>query len=67
MLVIAPLSANTMAKIVGGFADGILTSVVRAWDAWGELDSDVALPFGETAVANGSGRRRQKKRIIVAP
>ncbi|ORY68947.1 flavo protein [Pseudomassariella vexata] len=40
LLVIAPLSANTMAKIVGGMADGILTSVVRAWDARGELDSD---------------------------
>ncbi|KAI0885801.1 flavoprotein [Annulohypoxylon maeteangense] len=53
LLVIAPLSANTMAKIVGGFADGILTSVVRAWDAWGELDSD-------------TGRKR-KKHIIVAP
>ncbi|KAH6656124.1 halotolerance protein [Truncatella angustata] len=43
MLVIAPLSANTMAKIVGGMADGIITSVVRAWDARGELDSDVAM------------------------
>ncbi|OTB01192.1 hypothetical protein M426DRAFT_323702 [Hypoxylon sp. CI-4A] len=68
LLVIAPLSANTMAKIVGGFADGILTSVVRAWDAWGELDSDVAAPDGESSVADGTRRRRQKKKhIIVAP
>ncbi|KAI1370460.1 flavoprotein [Hypoxylon crocopeplum] len=67
LLVIAPLSANTMAKIVGGFADGILTSVVRAWDAWGELDSNVAAPTSEQAYANGSRRRKQKKRIIVAP
>ncbi|KAI2473123.1 flavoprotein [Annulohypoxylon bovei var. microspora] len=63
LLVIAPLSANTMAKIVGGFADGILTSVVRAWDAWGELDSDIEAPGG----LNGSKGRRQKKHIIVAP
>ncbi|RYP16036.1 hypothetical protein DL765_005352 [Monosporascus sp. GIB2] len=40
ILVIAPLSANTLAKIVNGMADSILTSVVRAWDARGELDSD---------------------------
>ena len=38
LLVIAPLSANTMARIVNGFADNLLTSVVRAWDPWGELD-----------------------------
>ncbi|KAI1211601.1 flavoprotein [Annulohypoxylon truncatum] len=68
LLVIAPLSANTMAKIVGGFADGILTSVVRAWDAWGELDSDLAAADGSQALANGaSGERKQKKHIIVAP
>ncbi|RYP20321.1 hypothetical protein DL765_002884 [Monosporascus sp. GIB2] len=40
ILVIAPLSANTLAKVVNGMADSILTSVVRAWDARGELDSD---------------------------
>ncbi|KAI1808848.1 flavoprotein [Daldinia bambusicola] len=68
LLVIAPLSANTMAKIVGGFADGILTSVVRAWDAWGELDSDLVLTNGDQPLLNGNRRRRQKKkRIIVAP
>ncbi|KAI0595437.1 flavoprotein [Biscogniauxia sp. FL1348] len=57
-LVIAPLSANTMAKIAGGLADGLLTSVVRAWDAWGELDVD-----GEAS----DQKRRKRKRIIVAP
>lgn len=31
-LVIAPLTANTLAKIVHGFCDNLLTSVVRAWD-----------------------------------
>jgi len=38
ILVIAPLSANTMAKIVGGFSDNLLTSVVRAWDTTGEIE-----------------------------
>ncbi|KAI0873735.1 putative flavoprotein [Hypoxylon argillaceum] len=60
--VIAPLSANTMAKIVGGFADSLLTSVVRAWDTWGELD---AAQEGTGGV--GTNRRLKKRRIIVAP
>lgn len=32
VLVIAPLSANTLAKLSGGLCDNLLTSVVRAWD-----------------------------------
>ncbi|KAL5227339.1 hypothetical protein ABZP36_015604 [Zizania latifolia] len=31
-MVIAPLSANTLAKITGGLCDNLLTCVVRAWD-----------------------------------
>lgn len=31
MLVIAPLTANTLAKIANGQADNLLTSIVRAW------------------------------------
>lgn len=31
-MVIAPLSANSMAKVVGGLCDNLLLSVVRAWD-----------------------------------
>lgn len=36
VMVIAPLSANTMGKIVHGLCDNLLTSVVRAWD-WKKL------------------------------
>lgn len=32
ILLIAPLTANTLAKIANGFADNLLTSIVRAWD-----------------------------------
>lgn len=32
IMVIAPLSANTLAKIAGGLCDNLLTSIVRAWD-----------------------------------
>jgi len=57
ILVIAPLSANTLAKITGGFSDNLLTSVVRAWDTTGELEDST----------EGAGQVRGKKRIIVAP
>jgi phosphopantothenoylcysteine decarboxylase len=33
LLVIAPLSANTLAKIANGLCDNLLTCVVRAWDS----------------------------------
>jgi len=32
IMVIAPTSANTLAKLAGGMCDGLLTSVARAWD-----------------------------------
>ncbi|SAL99925.1 hypothetical protein [Absidia glauca] len=32
IMVIAPLDANTLAKIAGGLCDNLLTSVLRAWD-----------------------------------
>ncbi len=56
ILVIAPLSANMLAKIVGGIADGLLASVVRAWDTTGLIDG----------VNVGMGGVR-KKTILVAP
>lgn len=38
VLVVAPLSADTMAKIVNGLCDNLLTSVIRAWDVAGAID-----------------------------
>ena len=34
ILVIAPLSANTLAKMANGLSDNLLTSVIRAWPDW---------------------------------
>ncbi|MCO5575319.1 hypothetical protein L7F22_029119 [Adiantum nelumboides] len=31
-MVIAPLSANTLAKVAGGLCDNLLTCIIRAWD-----------------------------------
>lgn len=38
LLLIAPLSANTMAKMTMGISDNLLLSVVRAWDTTGTVD-----------------------------
>ncbi|KAH8428884.1 putative flavoprotein [Aspergillus melleus] len=39
LLLVAPLSANTMAKMTMGFSDNLLLSVLRAWDTTGAVDS----------------------------
>ncbi len=41
ILVIAPLSANSMAKMTMGFSDNLLLSVIRAWDTGGEIEGDL--------------------------
>ncbi|KIV78919.1 hypothetical protein, variant [Exophiala sideris] len=38
VMLVAPLSANTLAKMVNGISDGLLLSVVRAWDTTGLVD-----------------------------
>lgn len=38
VLVIAPLSANTLAKMAHGMCDNLLTSVCLAWDVTGTVD-----------------------------
>ncbi|XP_015966773.1 phosphopantothenoylcysteine decarboxylase-like [Arachis duranensis] len=32
VMVVAPISANTIAKIVGGLCDNLLTTIIRVWD-----------------------------------
>jgi phosphopantothenoylcysteine decarboxylase len=38
VMVLAPLSANTLAKMVTGISDSLLLSVIRAWDTTGLVD-----------------------------
>lgn len=51
LMVIAPLSANSLAKMVAGMSDSLVLSVVRAWDTTGMVDRP------------GESRRK----IVVAP
>ncbi|KAK2068553.1 hypothetical protein P8C59_003186 [Phyllachora maydis] len=54
ILVVAPLSANTLAKIVNGLSDNLLLSCVRAWDTEGSIDGQrkriVVCPAMNTAM-----------------
>lgn len=52
ILLVAPLSANTMAKMTMGIADNLLLSVMRAWDTTGLVDV---------------GLKARKPMIFVAP
>lgn len=61
LMVIAPLSANALAKISSGFSDNLMYSVARAWDTTGLIDASrpgIALPYGAD---------RDRKGIMVAP
>lgn len=51
LLVVAPMSANLLAKITNGICDDLLTCVIRAWDVQGKSQ----------ALANGQSS------ILVAP
>ena len=64
ILVIAPLSANSMAKMTAGLADTLLLSVVRAWDTTGEIDGSrrkriLIAPAMNTAMWRHPVTRRQ--------
>lgn len=65
MMLIAPLSANMLAKITNGMAEGLLASVVRAWDTQG-LDPPRDVDVEESPDGCVLGKKL-KKRILVAP
>ena len=62
MLVVAPLSANTLAKMSMGLTDNLLSSVIRAWETAGGIVDGV---WNDAGVLIGG--RRVQKRIIIAP
>lgn len=67
ILVIAPLSANTMAKMSNGISDNLLLSVVRAWDTTGMIDMRrkkiMIAPAMNTAMWRHPITRKQLKTI----
>lgn len=64
LLVVAPLSANSLAKMAAGLSDNLLLSVMRAWDVSGLLDPEHVVP---RPLSDGFPVPKLKKRIIVAP
>jgi phosphopantothenoylcysteine decarboxylase len=67
IMLVAPLSADMLAKITQGWSDNLLLSVVRAWDTQGALDPVRELPSLETHEASAGDATRRKKHILVAP
>lgn len=61
LMLIAPLSANSMAKMVAGMADTLVLSAVRAWDTTGIID--VQRPGLPLTLRTAEG----KKPLLVAP
>ncbi|KAK5163731.1 uncharacterized protein LTR77_010404 [Saxophila tyrrhenica] len=62
LMVIAPLSANSLAKLALGFSDNMVSSVARAWDTTGLIDG---LREGVQLAPTENGEA--KKVIMVAP
>jgi phosphopantothenoylcysteine decarboxylase len=67
IMVVAPLSANSLAKISQGWSDNLLLSVIRAWDTTGELDPIRDISSLDHPRAEGGEGVRRTKRIVVAP
>lgn len=67
IMVIAPLSANEMAKITQGWSDNLLLSVVRAWDMTGLIDPVREIPGVKWPEEEGWKGGPRRKRILVAP
>jgi len=68
LMLIAPLSANTLASMAAGLCNGLGMSVVRAWDttdSMGDRGGGMGEAVGGGTVARRAGGRR--KMILVAP
>lgn len=76
LMVVAPLSANALAKVSSGFSDNLIMSVIRAWDCSGLIDGrrpGVEFPYEmqmsreELEALPERFRGGRKKGIMVAP
>jgi phosphopantothenoylcysteine decarboxylase len=77
LMVVAPCSADALAKIVGGMADSLVLSVIRAWDTTGLIDTPRIVSTGVAAGDAAAGpdgvenesvpMQTKKKLILIAP
>ena len=67
IMLIAPLSANELAKLTQGWSDNLLLSVVRAWDTTGVIDPVRDIPGVKWQKEEAWEDGIRKKRILVAP
>jgi phosphopantothenoylcysteine decarboxylase len=63
LLVVAPLSAHTLAKFAGGLCDDTLSCVFRAW-WWPQPTHSATTPAAATGF---SGSSRRIKPVVLAP
>ncbi|KAK2757208.1 hypothetical protein FQN54_004722, partial [Arachnomyces sp. PD_36] len=66
VMLVAPLSANSLAGMVGGRAEGVVGSVLRAWDTTGRVDGVRWRDGGVLGLGGAIGKERVK-RVFVAP
>jgi len=65
IMIIAPLSANTLSKMAVGLCDNLLLSTIRAWDTTRLLDPPHTVTLPERKIATWPTNKR--KIIVVAP
>lgn len=61
IMLVAPLSANSLAKMAAGMADGLVLSAIRAWDTTGIVDPP------RLGIPTSLRTERGVKPILVAP
>lgn len=64
-MVVAPLSANSLAKMASGLCDNLLLSTIRAWDTTGFLDLVRELPRQPPESVETALKLARKKRTGV--
>ncbi|GAB7361413.1 hypothetical protein MBLNU230_g1469t1 [Neophaeotheca triangularis] len=63
LMVVAPLSANAMAKLANGMSEDLISSVARAWDTTGKVDEGE----GREGFSGGRAAAGKGKLMLLAP